>query len=50
MAHSIELRVRDEGRDVLVYTFDSAGRAAEMIRFLADFFPAGEFIVQPMRH
>ncbi|MEM6608619.1 MAG: hypothetical protein AAF689_08565 [Pseudomonadota bacterium] len=46
----VELRVRDGGRDILVYTFKSAGEAGEMIHFLSDFFPAGEFLVQPLRH
>jgi hypothetical protein len=50
MTRSVELRVRDEGRDILLYTFDSAGRAAEMIHFLADFLPKAEFVVQPLRH
>jgi hypothetical protein len=50
MNRSVELRVREGGEDVLVYTFETAALAAEMIRFLSGFFPRAEFLVQPLRH
>jgi hypothetical protein len=50
MQRSVELRVREGGGDVLVYTFATVTDAAEMIHFLSDFFPAAEFLVQPIRH
>lgn len=46
----VELRVSEGGRDILVYTLKSVGEAAEMIRFLADFLPRAEFVIQPLRH
>ncbi|MDG4648432.1 hypothetical protein P6F26_08240 [Roseibacterium sp. SDUM158017] len=50
MTGSVELRVRDGEADILVYTFDTASKAADMIHFLSDFFPAAQFLVQPLRH
>ena len=50
MSEQVELRVSDEGKEILVYTFESAGEAAEMIHFLTDFLPAAQFVLQPMRH
>ncbi len=47
---AVELRVRDRGEDILVYAFKNPSDAGEMIRFLADFFSEGEFIIQPLRH
>lgn len=46
----LELRVRDAGDDVLVYTFRSAAEASEIIRFLSDFFPRAQFVLQPLSH
>lgn len=46
----VELRVREEGEDILVYTFRSLVEAAEMISFLSDFLPRAQFVVQPCRH
>lgn len=50
MKRSVELRVREGGSDVLVYTFESPTKAADMIHFLSDFFPEAEFLVQPLLH
>ena len=50
MNRTVELRVREGGTDVLVYTFETPTKAADMIHFLSDFFPAAEFLVQPLRH
>jgi hypothetical protein len=50
MQRSVELRVRQGGTDVLVYTFETPTKAAEMIHFLTEFFPAAEYLVQPLRH
>jgi len=50
MQRSVELRVRQGDTDVLVYTFETPTKAAEMIHFLTEFFPAAEFLVQPLRH
>ena len=47
---AVELRVRDGGEDILVYAFKNPSDAGEMIRFLSEFFPDGEFIIQPLRH
>ena len=46
----VELRVRDEAQEILVYTFKSAGEAGEMIQFLTEFFPDATFLVQPLTH
>jgi len=47
---AVELRVRDGGEDVLVYAFKTPAEAGEMIQFLSEFFPKGEFLVQPLLH
>lgn len=46
----VEMRVRDAGEEILVYTFKEPKEAAEMIEFLSDFLPEAEFLVQPLRH
>jgi hypothetical protein len=46
----VELRISDEGEDVLVYTFTRITEAAEMMRFLAEFLPGATFLIQPLRH
>ncbi|WP_156943801.1 hypothetical protein [Roseivivax isoporae] len=46
----IELRVREDARDILVYTFRTIAEASEMIHFLAEFFPGAQYVVQPGRH
>jgi hypothetical protein len=50
MQRHVELRVRDGGEDILVYTFESAAGAARMIHYLSDFFPDAEFLLQPLLH
>ena len=47
---AVELRVRNAGEEILVYTFKNPSDASEMIHFLSEFFPEGEFILQPLRH
>jgi hypothetical protein len=46
----VELRVADDGREVLVYNFRGTAEAAEMMRFLAEFLPEARFLIQPVRH
>lgn len=46
----VELRVADDGRDILIYTFRGAAEAAEMMRFLVEFLPGARFLIQPLRH
>ena len=46
----VELRVRVDGEELLFYTFRSVSEAAELIQFLSDFFPNGQFLVQPRSH
>ena len=47
---SVELRVNDGNKDILVYAFKSAKEAGEMISFLEEFLPGAKFLVQPLRH
>ncbi len=46
----VELRVRDEGEEILVYTFRAIADAAEMIHFLSGFLPRAQFVLQPAPH
>lgn len=46
----VELRVADEGREVLVYSFGKISEAVDMMSFLADFLPQACFLIQPVRH
>lgn len=46
----VELRVAENGREMLVYTFRGTAEAAEMMRFLAEFLPEARFLIQPVRH
>lgn len=50
MVGFVELRVRENGKDVLVYTFKSTAAAAEMVHFLSDMMPGASYLVQPLRH
>lgn len=47
---AVELRVQENGEDVLVYAFRAIDEAAEMFDFLRDFFPGAKFIIQPLMH
>lgn len=47
---AVELRVQENGEDVLVYAFKAIDEAAEMFNFLRDFFPGAKFIIQPLMH
>lgn len=46
----VELRVADAGEEILQYSFATIQEASEMLQFLKDFFPAGTFVIQPLRH
>ena len=46
----VELRVRDQGSEILVYALQSVAEAAEMMHFLGDFLPSAQFTVQPLTH
>jgi hypothetical protein len=46
----VELRVAEDGQDVLIYTLSGVPEAAEMMRFLAEFLPDARFLIQPVRH
>lgn len=50
MGQGVELRVAENGTDILVYTFRTVQAAAEMIHFLEDMLPGASFTVQPLRH
>jgi hypothetical protein len=50
MSGFVELRVRENGKDVLVYNFKSIAGAAEMMHFLSDMMPGVSYVVQPLRH
>ena len=47
---AVELRVSENHEEILIYTFPSVGKAAEMVHFLTEFFPQGRFVIQPVRH
>ncbi len=46
----VELRIEDQGEDLLVYTFRAIDEAAEMFEFLREFFPSARFVIQPLTH
>lgn len=46
----VELRVRENGQDILVYSFKSVTAAADMVHFLSDMMPGASYTVQPVRH
>ena len=46
----VELRVQEEGEDVLDYAFKAVDEAAEMLNFLREFFPRARFVIQPLTH
>ena len=50
MINTVELRVREHGKDILVYRFGTISAAAEMIHFLDGMLPDVSFIVQPTTH
>ena len=47
---SVELRVHQDGEDILIYSFKAIDEAAEMFDFLRDFFPDAKFVIQPLMH
>jgi hypothetical protein len=47
----VELRVQENDKDVLVYSFENTQKAAEMIDFLSGMMPPSmTYLVQPLRH
>lgn len=50
IAEMVELLVRKDGRDELVYVMKSVAEATEMVDFLSDFWPDAQFVMQPLRH
>lgn len=46
----IELKVRQDGRTELQYTFRTLEEASEMLKFLSGFWPRAQFVVQPLPH
>lgn len=46
----VEMRVQEDGQDILVYSFPRLAEAAEMFDFLKDFFPGAKFVIQPQTH
>ncbi len=46
----VELRVAEDGRDILVYCFGKISDAVEMMTFLSAFLPDARFLIQPVRH
>lgn len=46
----VELKVEEEGRVILRYTFPYLRDATEQFVYLRDFFPQSTFIIQPLRH
>lgn len=49
MSGMVEMHVQDAGEEILYYTFSSITEASEMLAFLKEFFPAGTFMIQPLR-
>ncbi|MXQ07951.1 hypothetical protein GQ651_08840 [Alphaproteobacteria bacterium GH1-50] len=47
---AVELRVHQDGEDILIYSFKAIDEAAEMFDFLRDFFPTAKFVIQPLMH
>lgn len=43
-------RVREDGKDVLIYHFSSMREAAKTFDFVSGFFPSAQFIFEPSRH
>lgn len=50
MGQCVELRVSQDGEEILVYMLKSAKAAAEMIDFLDGMLNDPSFVVQPLRH
>lgn len=46
----VELRVSEDGEEILVYALKDLAKAAEMIDFLSEFLPDAQYLVQPGRH
>lgn len=46
----VEMKVRENGADILCYTFGDLTEASEMLTFLKDFLPEATFVIQPLRH
>lgn len=46
----IELRVAEDGREILIYKFREIAAAVEMMDFLSGFLPEARFVIQPLPH
>ena len=46
----IELRVSEDGQEILIYTFREIAAAVEMMGFLSEFLPEARFVIQPVPH
>jgi hypothetical protein len=46
----IELRVAEDGTEILIYKFREIAAAVEMMDFLSGFLPAARFVIQPVPH
>ena len=46
----VEMKIEENGEEILKYSFKSISEASEMLSFLKDFFPNGRFLIQPIRH
>lgn len=46
----IELRVAEDGKDILIYKFRGIAGAVEMMDFLSGFLPEARFVIQPVPH
>ena len=44
----VRLAVLEASEEKLVYAFETAGEAAEMIAFLREFLPEAEYVVEPV--
>lgn len=50
MPGRVEMRVEEDGEEILRYSFRTLREASEMFAFLLEFFPEGTFLIQPLRH
>ena len=46
----MKLRVREDGKDILVYNFRSAQEATEIFHIIRDYFPRAQFVFEQPMH
>lgn len=46
----VRLTVRENGEDLLIYTFASLCEAARIHAFVREFFPRADFVLEPLAH